>query len=301
MGNFIETICNQKDLNDKSKSLSLSSMSDSQIFKKQNPRKNRYKNDNPYTLQLKQDLVEENKTISYHDFEWKKYIGKGTFGKVALVTKKNTGKLYAMKILNKKDFDINGRNLEYAVTEKNILIKSQHPFIVSLYYSFQDNSHLYYCIDYIPGGELFDILKNRNTFNIQQAKFYSSEVLLALEYLHEDLNTIYRDLKPENVLLCTDGHVKLTDFGLSKMGTLKTYSFCGTPEYLAPEIILNKGHSKAVDFWTFGCLIYEMLMGKPPFMHKNQNILFNIIKIVIFILIFRLNLLFLRILIIIHR
>ena len=153
--------------------------------------------------------------ISYMDFTWIKYLGKGSFGKVALVIKNDNQRLYAMKVLKKKDFNVNS-TVDNAMTERDILMKSENPFIVKLRYSFQDETCLYYCIDYVPGGELFTYLKRQKKFGLEQARFYATEVLLALEYLHNDLNIIYRDLKPENILVDSNGHIKLTDFGLSK-------------------------------------------------------------------------------------
>lgn len=131
-------------------------------------------------------------------------------------------------------------------------------------------------MEFLNGGELFFHLKNAGKFSEQRAKFYCAEILLALDYLHQR-DIIYRDLKPENVLLDRDGHIKITDFGLSKEGLeegQKTNSFVGTPEYLAPEIILNKGHNKSVDYWTLGTLLYEMLVGNPPFYHRDRNKLY---------------------------
>lgn len=144
-----------------------------------------------------------------------KYLGKGTFGRVALVFKNDTNKHYAMKILKKKDFNVHS-TVENAMTEREILMKSEHTFIVKLRYAFQDETCLYYCIDYVPGGELFTYLKKYKKFTLEQTRFYAVEVLLALDYLHNQLNIIYRDLKPENILVDSTGHIKLTDFGLSK-------------------------------------------------------------------------------------
>ena len=147
---------------------------------------------------------------------------------------------------------------------------------------------LYYCIDYVPGGELFSYMKKMGKFTVDQTRFYAAEVLLALDHLHNDLKIIYRDLKPENILVDSSGHIKLTDFGLSKsslqlhiVGVDVSHSFCGTPEYLAPEIIKSDGHNHMVDYWTFGCLIYEMLVGAPPFRHQNRQLLYEAIKQVI--------------------
>lgn len=138
---------------------------------------------------------------------------------MALVSKNDNKRLYAMKILKKKDFNVNS-TVENALTEREILMKSENPFIVKLRYSFQDDTCLYYCIDYVPGGELFAYLKKHKKFNLDQARFYAVEVLLALDYLHNGLNIIYRDLKPENILVDFNGHIKLTDFGLSKSSLL---------------------------------------------------------------------------------
>lgn len=216
--------------------------------------------------------------ISISDFIWIKYLGKGSFGKVALVQKKDTKKTYAMKIIKKKDFNVPA-TLEYAMTERDILMRSESNFVVKLRYSFQDETCLYYCMDCVPGGELFSYLKKHKKFTLDQARFYAVEVLLALDHLHTELQCIYRDLKPENILVDSNGHIKLTDFGLSKVGITKANSFCGTPEYLAPEIIKKEGHTQIVDYWTYGCLLYEMLMGFPPFQSSknNQNVLYEMI------------------------
>lgn len=144
-----------------------------------------------------------------------KYLGKGSFGKVALVKKKSSGKLYAIKIVKKVKLN-SSYTIENAMTEKEILMRSNCPFVVKLRYSFQDEFNLYYCIDYVPGGELFSYLQLYRRFSVDQARFYAAEVLLALEYLHTEVKAIYRDLKPENILVDSNGHIKLTDFGLSK-------------------------------------------------------------------------------------
>jgi len=178
--------------------------------------------------------------INLEDFETFKYIGKGAYGKVALVKKKTTGNFYAMKIVKKKDFALNKISLENALVEREVLMKSRHPFVVSLKYSFQDSTQIYFVMDYVAGGQLFDYMKKMKRFTLKMTRFYAAEVLLGLMHLHVDLDTIYRDLKPENILLEANGHIKLTDFGLSKVGQKMGYSVCGTPEYLAPEIIQSK-------------------------------------------------------------
>jgi protein-serine/threonine kinase len=131
-------------------------------------------------------------------------------------------------------------------------------------------------MEYMPGGELFNHLKKLRRFEERIAKFYAAEVILALDYLHKEIGVIYRDLKPENILLDEDGHIRLTDFGLSKHKDV-AYSFCGTPEYLAPEVIKGVGHGVEVDWWTLGCLIYEMVVGRPPFQEKNLSALYKMI------------------------
>jgi serine/threonine protein kinase len=152
-----------------------------------------------------------------------------------------------------------------------------HPFLVNLHYSFQSPTHLHYVIDYCPGGELYFRLIKEKTFPEERAKFYIAQIILALECLHQ-MNIIYRDVKLENVLICEDGYLKLTDFGLSKEGVTnenKTSTFCGTPEYLAPEVVIGKDYSEQVDWWGIGILIYEMLHGNAPFTSSDIQELFQ--------------------------
>jgi len=184
-----------------------------------------------------------------------------------------------MKVLNKKNILENGE-LEHTKTEKNILQKLIHPFLVNLNYSFQTADKLYFIMDYINGGELFFHLQKEHKFTPDRVKFYCAEIVLGLEYLHNS-GVIYRDLKPENILLGADGHICMTDFGISKEGLVadndRTATFCGTPEYLAPEVLEGKGYTKAVDWWSFGTLMYEMLTGLPPFYAQDvQQMYFRI-------------------------
>jgi protein kinase A len=170
-----------------------------------------------------------------------------------------------MKILKKMEI-IKQKQVDHVFSEFNILSVLNHPFIVQLVgLNFDDPKYLYFIIEYVQGGELFTLLRNRGSFPLEQAKFYTAHIITIFEYLHGK-NIIYRDLKPENILINKNGYLKLTDFGFAKyLNNEKTYTLCGTPEYLAPEIILNKGHGKPVDWWTMGILLYEMLVGIDPF------------------------------------
>lgn len=194
-------------------------------------------------------------------------LGTGTFGRVTLVQYKKNLKFYALKTLKKMDV-IRLKQVEHVNSEKNILLKVDHPYIVKLYCTFQDFKHLYMIFEYVRGGELFTHLRRAGNFPNEWAKFYAAEIVLVLEYLHS-LRIIYRDLKPENILLDHQGHIKITDFGFAKEVEDRTWTLCGTPEYLAPEIIQSKGHGKAVDWWALGILIFEMLAGYPPFYDDN--------------------------------
>lgn len=201
------------------------------------------------------------------DWTFVNTLGTGTFGRVFLARPNGRstpdGPFYAMKVLPKSEV-VRLRQVEHINNERQILQAVRHPFIVSLYASFQTATNLFMCLEYVVGGELFSHLRRAVKFHNDVTRFYAAEILLAIEHLH-GLNIIYRDLKPENILLDIDGHIKITDFGFAKQIEDRTWTLCGTPEYLAPEIIQSKGHGKAVDWWALGVLIYEMLSGYPPF------------------------------------
>jgi len=220
-------------------------------------------------------VIEDRVTIK--DFDLLNVVGKGSFGKVMQVRKKDNGKIYAMKVLNKKTI-LERNELDHTRAEKNILQKLVHPFLVNLVYAFQTEDKLYFIMDYINGGELFFHLQKEEKFSDDRVKFYCAEIVCGLEYLH-NCGVLYRDLKPENILLTEDGHICMTDFGISKEGLLsdndRTATFCGTPEYLAPEILQGHKYGKAVDWWSFGTLMFEMLTGLPPFYSQDVQDMYN--------------------------
>ena len=194
--------------------------------------------------------------------------GKGTFGRVRLAKHRLLeGRPLALKILKKTEV-IRLKQVEHIRSEKELLGVLYHPFIVTMFAFFQDVRHLYMVLEYIPGGEIFSHLRSAGRFGNDTTIFYSSEILLALQYMH-GRDIVYRDLKPENLLLDNDGHIKITDFGFAKIVQDRTWTLCGTPEYLAPEIIQSKGHAKPADWWAFGVLCFEMLAGYPPFYDEN--------------------------------
>jgi|EP00161_Ancyromonas_sigmoides_P006997 serine/threonine protein kinase len=223
------------------------------------------------SVQLEIMRTDSEGTLSTRDFQLLATIGQGSYGKVLQVKKKDNGQIYALKII-KKETLIRRQKIKHTKSEKSILIAANdHPFLVGLKYSFQSEDKLYLVLDYISGGELFYHLQKARRFEEDRAKFYAAEILIALEFLHQN-GVIYRDLKPENVLLDMDGHVVLTDFGLCKEGIgydERTQTFCGTPEYMAPEMLAKTPYGFPVDWWSFGTLLYEMIAGLPPFYSKN--------------------------------
>jgi serine/threonine protein kinase len=214
-----------------------------------------------------------NTPATLEDFKHLKLLGKGSFGKVILVKNQNNNKLYAMKILDKK-FIIKKNQVSHTQTERALLEKLKHPFIVRLNYAFQDSKRLYFLTEFLQGGELFFHLRKNSGYKEKAVRFYMCQILLALEYMHNN-NYIYRDLKPENILIDKEGNIKLTDFGLSKIMPKEektTYTMCGTAEYLAPEILFGKGYDKTCDWFSFGVVLFEMFCGYHPFKPKGQRI-----------------------------
>lgn len=214
--------------------------------------------------------------VGQPDFQLLKVLGRGGYGKVFQVKKTNgldQDKLYAMKVLKKATIARNAKDTAHTKAERNILECVKNPFIVDLIYAFQTENKLYLILEFLSGGELFMQLEREGIFMEDMAGFYLSEILLALEHLHKQ-GIIYRDLKPENILLDSVGHIKLTDFGLCKESVFEgtqTHTFCGTIEYMAPEILLRNGHDKSVDWWSFGALMFDMLTGSPPFTGENRK------------------------------
>ena len=218
------------------------------------------------------------KEVKLEDFKILKIIGRGSFGKVSLVEYIPTNEIYAMKSL-KKDILIEQEQIENTILEKNILENINYPLLCNLIFCFQTEERIYFIMPFLSGGELFQHLRKFRTFDEPKVKFYSSQIALAIEYLHNK-GIIYRDLKPENILMDEKGYLRLADFGMAKKlnNNEKAMSFCGTPEYLAPEIIIGEGHDKNADWWSFGILIYEMLCGLPPFYVENLERMYELIK-----------------------
>lgn len=202
------------------------------------------------------------------DFTILRTLGTGSFGRVHLVKLNSTGVYYAMKALKKSEI-VKLRQIEHTLNEKAILEQISMPFTVNLLCTFQDALHLFIVMEYVSGGELFSYLRKAGRFPAEVAKFYAAEVILAFEFLHAK-DIIYRDLKPENLLVDNKGNIKVADFGFAKNVPDQTWTLCGTPDYLAPEIIQSKGYGKAVDWWSVGILIYEMIAGHPPFFDDDH-------------------------------
>ncbi|CAL8291134.1 unnamed protein product [Lota lota] len=201
------------------------------------------------------------------DLETIATVGTGTFGRVFLVQDRKGGAYLALKQMRIPDV-IRLKQEQHVHNEKEVLTEVNHPFLIRLFWTHHDELFLYMLMDYVAGGELFSYLRSRGRFSNTAGLFYSAELVCAIEYLHAR-EIVYRDLKPENILLDGEGHIRLTDFGFAKKLSDRTWTLCGTPEYLAPEVIQSKGHGRAVDWWALGILIFEMLAGYPPFFDDN--------------------------------
>lgn len=203
------------------------------------------------------------------------FLGKGAFGEVFLVKHKPSGELFALKSIEK------GRDMkQYLQTERNVLARLDHPFIVRLHSAFQTASHLYLVVDYCAGGDLSELIAKKKQLSEDVVQFYTAEIVLAVEALHNE-NVLYRDLKPENIVLDAGGHIRLTDFGLAKEAMTAwamTRSFCGPQGYFPPEMVRQQGHGRVVDWYMLGCLMYEMLTGVPPFRARESSKLFDKIQ-----------------------
>lgn len=217
--------------------------------------------------------------ICLDDFEILKVLGKGAFGKVVLAQKKDNHKYYAIKMLKKAQI-ISTNMFQKTLAEKTILQEMNSPFLVGLEYAFQTETKLYFVLEFMVGGELFNHIRREGRFTEQRAKFYAICIIFGIGFLH-DHNYIYRDLKLENVLLDDKGYAVLTDFGFAKFlaHNEKTRTFCGTPDYVAPEILSEQGHDRMVDWWSLGVLIYEMIHGQTPFFSPNRDMMYQNIKL----------------------
>ncbi|KAG7662872.1 TPK2 [[Candida] subhashii] len=217
---------------------------------------------------IKRSLLPQRSTVSkgkytLNDFHIMRTLGTGSFGRVHLVRSVHNGRYYAIKVLKKAQV-VKMKQVEHTNDERRMLKLVEHPFLIRMWGTYQDAKNLFMVMDYIEGGELFSLLRKSQRFPNPVAKFYAAEVTLALEYLHSH-DIIYRDLKPENILLDRNGHIKITDFGFAKEVSTVTWTLCGTPDYIAPEVIQTKPYNKSVDWWSMGVLIFEMLAGYTPF------------------------------------
>lgn len=217
--------------------------------------------------------IKNDTSVGLLDFDILTMLGKGNFGKVMKVKHKETGAMLAMKVL-RKDMLQKEQDIEHTKTERRLLAKVKHPFVVGLHYAFQTPERLYMVMDYIAGGDLYYHLRSQKRFPESTVRIWAAELVLALQYLHQ-LHVVYRDLKPENLLLDGHGHLHLTDFGLSKVlddSNVVMHTFCGTPYYVAPEMLISKsGYTQRVDWWSLGILVFELLTGQPPFHSNNMQ------------------------------
>ena len=213
------------------------------------------------------------KLMKLSDYEIGETLGTGSFGRVRISKNRKTNEYVAMKIMKKVEI-LKSKQADHIANEIKILSMIDHPFVIKFDGFTQDDKYLYLALELINGGELFTYLRGVGRFPVDQARVYIAQIVSIFEYLHSK-NIIYRDLKPENILIHKSGYLKLTDFGFAKIVEGRTYTLCGTPEYLAPEIILNKGHGKPVDWWTCGILLYEMIAGIDPFSDDDPMMVYQ--------------------------
>ncbi|GAB9471846.1 Myosin-like protein [Globisporangium polare] len=233
----------------------------------------RISNESLYRKASTEQLDGNHEAYKYHmaikkeELEILQTLGRGAFGRVKLVRHAGSNSAYALKCLVKSRIVENNLK-EHVLNEKRVMLALDHPFILKLYSTYKDKKYLYFLVELALGGELFTYLRRKDRFDDQLARFYIASVVLVFQHMHSK-SIAYRDLKPENILLDNEGFMKLADFGLAKLVTDRTWTLCGTPDYLAPEIILNKGHDKAVDYWALGILIYELIAGSAPFFAQD--------------------------------